>query len=262
MRSIAGLLLLAAGPALAAPPAATDPWARVPKLTTSCYSGSDPFTQAVDQAYDSLQEENYRQQAINSAIDEQLTRLDPMEKQNRMQAFLMKSPQDAMKYMQTIQSVGIAFSEETTRDNEAQQQLDAELEGILAKNKTALDQATGPLFAKLRALPDGEASTAASNAEATRLAAQVTAEYERRCPGSWGAAGTVNAWFAKYKTHLQQDHISSLLKLDDQKTAQYRIFGIPSESYRSTIPNETVLSYLDRMRKVFGQRWDKPYLPN
>jgi hypothetical protein len=65
---VAGLVsaqLLAATPA-----AAPDPWTRVPALPTGCFASQDTWWDRNNAAIDSVQQDHYRQNDVNSAIEQ------------------------------------------------------------------------------------------------------------------------------------------------------------------------------------------------
>lgn len=88
---------------LAAAPA--DPWSKVPQLPTGCYSAQDDFATNKEVAIETLKAEAVTQEEGNQKIADQLTEQnnqDPMKMAAAMQEAMMKDPQNAMKYMETM----------------------------------------------------------------------------------------------------------------------------------------------------------------
>ena len=80
-----------------------DHWSFVPPLATSCFA-DDEFLEKVDAARTAIDAETERQRKINAAAKERFDNMDMAEKAQRMQAFMMKDPQAAMKMMQGEQA--------------------------------------------------------------------------------------------------------------------------------------------------------------
>jgi hypothetical protein len=246
------LLLL---PALqAASPAPSDPWAKVPKLPTACYSGDDPSQKEIDTAIDALNQEITRQAEINQGIENRLSEIDPEKKASMMQEYMMQNPQEAMKVLQAQQAEGQSMGGDQARDQEAQAKLDEELKEIQSKYKTALDTATRPLFNRLHSLPDGEAATPESEAEARALIGKINTEYEKLCPTWWGASSPFPGWLKRYQDHLVKNHIPYLEALENNKAIQYKMFGVEAKDFRPTVSMETVVDYLKKTTAIYSKR--------
>ena len=179
-------LLLACTGAAAAQTAAHDPWSRVPAMPTSYYS-DDNFVDLVSQQYDSVNSDIDKQAELNAKIKQSFDQMDVTQKMQRMQAYMMKNPQEAMKTMQAMQAAASTTTGGTTAAN------NMKLLQELAVHKTnfneTLDKALKPLQArqeeiiKTRTQPSGEAGsefkTAADAAQYTALVQQENTEYEK-----------------------------------------------------------------------------------
>ncbi|HKQ61235.1 MAG TPA: hypothetical protein VJS92_08075 [Candidatus Polarisedimenticolaceae bacterium] len=151
MRQLLALaLLLGAG----APAAAQDGWSRVPPLPTACYFEEDGFSQRIAAAIEAVRDERGRQQGINDALAKQMGQGDPMEATRRMQEFMMKNPEQAMKRMQTIQSQGNQIQQRSAADVAASRKQDADLEALVQRYDAAVDARLGPLYARRRNLSE------------------------------------------------------------------------------------------------------------
>ena len=95
-------------------PTAADPWSRVPAFPTSCYSNDD-FGDKLTKALDAITVDLARQTKINEDIKAKFDAMDMSEKARRMQAFMMKDPQQAMKYMQAMKSASGAVVQEPVK---------------------------------------------------------------------------------------------------------------------------------------------------
>jgi len=199
-------------------------------------------------------------QEQNDAINEGLSQLDPMETQSRMQTFLMKNPQDAMKYVQESQAVGAAVQEAVPRNAARQQQLDDEYAALNSKYDSELQAALAPFEAKIRALNinDGEGGNPPSViAQWATLIKKENEAYEKLCPEWWSPAGRFPTWLRAYKTFQQQD-VPLWERSDAAKKKNYEIMGIPAAGFRSTSGMEAVRTYMRKVSDVFGLRRLRP----
>jgi len=260
MRSvITALCIVAASVVMAAAPAAPDPWLKVPRPPTACYTSQDKYGDEIYAAIEALHQEISRQQEINDQLKAQLDALDPMERTSRMQNYLMQNPQEAAKVMQAVQDQGTAVQGAIQRSSDNEQKLQGELKDIQASYDAELDKLTGPLYANLKALGISESGTPQKTVDAgIVIVKKINAEYERFCPTWWGPSGPFNEWLKRYKAHLVQDRIPNPDDLEVQKTVQFTIFGIAADGFKTTIPQETVIDYMNQTLKIFNHR---PLMP-
>ena len=247
--------LLAPG-VFAAQPASSDPWARVPAFPTACYSEKDGFFDAVGKAREALDADLLKQQKLNSTLDESLKQLDPATTQARMQNFLMKNPQESLKYMQENQALGVAVQDAVPKNAARQQQLDDEYATLKSKYDSELAAVLAPIEAKIKALNinDGEGGNPPGVVEQWKaLVGKENEAYEKLCPEWWSATGRFPTWLAAYKT-FQQDEIPLWERSDAIKKKNYEIMGIPAASFQSTLGMEAVRTYMGKASDVFGLR--------
>ena len=257
--TVALCALVSASLGVAAPPAAPDPWAKVPKASTACYSSQDAFIQENEAAIEAMKQEVQKQQEVNEGLKAKLNAIEPMERASKMQSYMMQNPQEAMRLMQLQQKQGNAVLADVTKDNDAQLKLDNELKEIEARYKAALAKATEPIQAKMKTLYVGGEGARPEDIETARgLVKQINAEYEKACPQWWGASGAFQDWLSRYKQHLIQDRIPPLDASENDRAAEYKIYGIPADGFRSTIPMETVIQYMERSQRVLDGRWHEP----
>ena len=60
------------------------------------------------------------------------------------------------------------------------------------------------------------------------------------------------------KITLIQVHIPYLDDLENTRPIQYKMFGIPADSFRSTVIMESVTDYMVQAESVLGNRWPEP----
>ncbi len=179
---ITALCVLSASVVMAATPAAPDPWTKVPKPPSTCYTSQDKYNEEIDAAIEVMNKEISRQNEINNQVKAQLDNLDPMEKQTRMQNYLMQNPQEAAKIMQAAQEQGAAAEADINKDSGDEQQLQAELKEIQSRYDAALNKVIGPLYANLKSLGISESGTPQKTIDAgIVIVKRINAEYEKPC---------------------------------------------------------------------------------
>jgi len=244
---------------MAAAPAAPDHWTKVPKPPTACYTSQDRYSEEIYAAIEAMGQEIARQNEINGQVTAQLDSLDPMERQSRMQNYLMQNPQEAAKLMQAAQDQGAAVAAGINKDSENEQRLQDELKEMQSRYDAALHKVIGPLYSNLKALGISESGTQQKTVEAgIVIVKKINAEYERFCPEWWGASGPFNEWLKRYKEHLIEDHIPNNEDLETAKAIQFTMFGIPADKFQSTVAMETVIKYMSQTEKVFSHRLLRP----
>jgi len=257
--AITALCVLASSVALATAPAAPDPWLKVPKPPTACYTSQDKYNEEVYAAIDAMNQEIGRVKEVNDQVKAQLDALDPMEKQTRMQNFLMQNPQEAAKVMQAAADQGAGVGAAINRTSENEQKLQTELSEIQSRYDAARKAVIGPLYAELKALGISELGTPEQTIDAgVAVLKRINAGYEKLCPEWWGVAGPFNEWLKRYKDHLIQDDIPSDETVETAKAVQFGMFGIPADDFRSTAAMETVIRYMNQAVKVFEHRALRP----
>lgn len=257
---LAGLAVFLCPVAMGAPPAAQNPWAKVPAFPTGCYSSRDDFATKIAAAQEALPPEIYRQEQINKELQDRVKNMDPAQVSSAM----MKNPQEMMKIMQENQALGTANQETGQKDEEKRNRLDLELKDLVARYHSALDKARGPIDAKRKTLPlpSGEyAGERWAIAENIALTKKANTEYEKLCGEWWSASGPFLGWLKRYRDYLVQDHIPRQEKSDDIAMGTVRLMGASTASYRSTAAMKGVLDYMKRASEVFGAREAQPRVP-
>jgi hypothetical protein len=269
----------------ARPAVATGPWAKVPPLTTLCYQytgeAADPFYAQLDSAKAAVSADLEKQNVINAKIREDFQNIDPMEKAQRMQQWMMSNPQEAMAMAQAAQQAGAAAAQATTDLQTAVQQEEAKKapwNALVKSYEDARIAAYAPLGPRHKALYSqlgyeystarkdllrpwvqfgedwGNEITPAAYSEGEALNAAYDRAYESICPQWWGANGKFQAYLKQEKDRLVNERIPELEKADAQKVQQYAIMSTPTAAYRSTAQLQAVGEYLDLLSKVYNER--------
>lgn len=268
------LALLWAASALAA----TDPWARVPPLSTLCYGyigeNEEPFFGKLEAAKAAIQAEREKQDAINAKIEEDFRAIDPMEMASRMQQWMMDNPDEAMKFMQGQQAMAEQVTADVAALQERAQAREAEWNTLVKRYEDARIQAYGPVRTRLDALRgfkttdrkellypwfSGDTGTShAALAKGELINADADKAYQSICPQWWGTNGQFHAYLKRQRDWFIKERIPELERGDAPRLQQYAIMNTPAASYRSTADLQGVAEYLDLVRKVFNERDGKP----
>lgn len=254
--------------------AARGPWAKVPALSTLCYSYAgeerEPFYGKVEAAKAAIAADLEKQEAINAKIQEEYQGIDPMEMASRMQQWMMSNPEEAMKFMQGAQAAAQAVPEELAATEEETKARDAELKALLTSYEDARIQAYAPVEARYSALTGrkrtdrkellhlqftGDPSDSQARwVEGEAIDAAADKAYQALCPSWWGANGKFHAYLKEQKDWFVQKRIPDLEKFDAPKLQQYAIMNTPTATYRSTAELQAVAEYLDLVWNVFNAR--------
>jgi len=271
----AGLLLCAplAQSATPAAPAATGPFAKIPAQPTTCYMPeTETFYTKLEAAKEAVTADMQRQEGINNGIAERFQSIDPMEKAQLMQQWMMDNPQEAMAYMQGIQNVQTEDLPKVKADQAAEAKFRTDRDALTASYQAAMKKLNAPFDARMddlnkRSAADngctwgmGECSPPAwALAEFAVLQKERDAAYAAACPGWWGATGQITAYFKRYKDWLTGTHVPYMVSLEVHRTNQYAIFNTPAASYRSLEPYQSAIEYMDALYPVYQMRPARPH---
>ena len=246
-----------------APPA--DHWKLVPAIPTSCFA--DGFSERIDAARTAMDAEMEKQQKINEAAKAQFDAMDMMERSRRMQAFMMKDPQAAMKMMQAEQAAGTKVNAAIAEAGESTSRLEAELKQLQDAFRSATEQSVKPVLARQKQLVDtktiavGEAAisiftNAADYAQYVQLIAEENAAFEKACAPFFGANGSFHKWASRYRTEVVDKLIGDNAG-DSFMIAQMQAMDLPGGGYKSTTPLQQANNFASRLRTVWGIRPSK-----
>jgi hypothetical protein len=268
---------LAFASALQAQPA-PGPWAKVPALPTACYLSQDQYFEQNDAALAAVQKDHYRQNDINSAINQKMKdalKADPMLMAQALQQKMMEDPQNAQKYMEQMLQQGQAAQTEVPAQIEKEKQIEAEGEALIKQYKGALAKALGPGNARWTALKkkyglDDDATHPGELGVADWVWAEwgvILREwdqgYQANCAQWWSATGPIQGYLKRYKTFLVTERIPYEKKMgDDPWLDQYAMLGVSTAGYRTTTDYEAAEDYLKMARSLFGERNHAPRCSN
>ena len=258
---LAALLLAVASLDAAAQTATADPWRKVPAAPTTCYP-DDGLADRIDKAITELNTEITRQSQVNADLRKRFDAMDMSERAQRMQAFMMKNPQEAMKILQAEQAAGAKATSDVTAVNETVKRLSQQLASDQASFKEAVDKAVKPIqdkqqvMMKTRTKPRGEAGvmfiTEADKGQYLALIQQENAAYENVCASYFGAGGRFQTYLSNYRT--QAIEVLHPVDANDPIVLQMSIMDSPTGGYRSTSAMQGVQTYLQVFRNVYGVR--------
>jgi len=262
-------LFLVSATTLAQAPVAS-PFAKLPALPTTCYAEGDTFSDKVAAATKATQAEMERQKAVNQQIEEEFNNIDPMVKAQKMQQWMMSNPQEAMKWAQAQQQIGAEAQTVGPELNAAAMQFESEKKAVVAGYESALKQSAAPADARMEAMnaklgPSGcgvgdtECSPEPWVVEEFNAIQKLRdTGYQGVCATYWSATGKVSGYLKRYRDWLSTTWMPSLIKADEVRLSQYAIMNTPAASWKSTIPQETALKYLETARGLYAQRLTGP----
>jgi hypothetical protein len=255
----------------------TDPWARVPAFTTQCFQNvddqPDPFYAELEAAKAANQAELEAQQAVNTAIEEDFRNIDPMEKAQRMQQWMMNNPEEAMKFAQAQQAAPDPSQvspapQQATRDEEwnalvkdyedarlaAYAPAEARRKALAGKVGYAYSSAREDLLNPFMGFTEDPSVSTTDWGAGEAISAEFDRAYQELCPQWWGADGKFQAYLKSQKDWFISQRIPELESMDAPKLQQYAIMQTPTASYRSTADYTAVNEYLDLALKAANQR--------
>ena len=264
-------LLAAQGRAPAAA-RATGAWARIPALPTGCYSGADDFGARLASGIEATKADRESHAERKEALRAKLAAIPPMEVAQRMQAYMMKHPEEALAASQTLHSTSTAASAARMQDGGDYYKAQ-EFKQFAPNFREALAAAIAPSEAALAAHIEAKATwdahhfffTFAAPADETRLMALVAeqnAAYERLC-GAWLVGnGTIPAWMRTYHGYLADELVPTLEASDRASMAQVRmLLGDEMGEYSSREALDAVLDYLQKASAMNDLRLAQKYGP-
>ena len=269
-RLMVGCMAVLVGPsAMAAAPAARDPWALVPPFPSGCYA-EDDFSAKIDEASGAVNAEIDRREAINKVVSDRFKQIEPAELATKMQEYMMSNPEAAMKLMQANADLSQTASDATVKTQENLEKLFPELQQLEKQYKTAVATARAPFDSKFKTLDKraqkdlvarGESWVYAPWAvkEYNALTDQWNAEYQKVCRSWWPAGGKFPAWLSSYKESLVRDLIPASEE-GDRVAAGFLVImaGAPEASWQSTAGWILIRDYLRQTNTVFAGRSPRP----
>lgn len=243
-----------------------DPWKRVP-APTSCYV-NDGYAEKLDQAREAIAADMEKQNELNATVKEKFEAMDMREKMSRIQAYMMKDPQAAMKMMQAQQAGAESMRSDITQSAADAEALSKELETVTANFNAAANAVAKPFQAKRNELIKAKAKTTMEGASFAfesqadidsylALFAQENVAYEKMCEPFFGPNGAFTNWLSAYRTKVVQKTIDGGVAQDAIIAGQMIIMDTPTGGYRSTAPLKGVRDYMQQVIQVYAVRRHK-----
>jgi hypothetical protein len=264
-------LLAAQGRAPAAAPA-TGAWTRVPALPAGCYSGADDFGARLASAIEATKADRESHDERKEVLRAKLAAVPPMEVAQRMQAYMMKHPEEALAASEASHATSTAASAARMQDGGDYYKAQ-EFRQFAPNFREALAAAIAPSEAAIAAHIDAKATwdahhfffefkAPADEARLLELVAQQSAAYERLC-GAWLVGnGTIPAWMRTYRSYLTDELVPTLEASDRAAMAQMRmILGDEMSEYSSREALDAVLDYLEKASAMNDLRLAAKYGP-
>lgn len=253
-----------AAPSSGARAAAAEAWKLVPVLSTQCFT-NDGFDEKLVEADRRIAAALERQEAANEPVIARFQNMDMSEKMQRMQGFMMKNPEAAMKMMSGAQALGASAAAEIPEASAASDRLDMELKALEARFKQTLAEAAKPALAKqtqwvgAKTVPVGEVgapmfTNAADHAHYTELVAEENAAVEKACTAYFGAGGQVHQWIERYRSEVIDKVLAMEVANDEAILAQMQAMELPSDGFRPAAPLKRAGEFVRKLSMVYGMR--------
>jgi hypothetical protein len=236
-----------------------DPWKRVPATPTSCFADDD-FSTKLNATRQQTVSDLIAQDEANVKAKERFDAMDMSERARRMQAYMMKNPQEAAKMLQATQDVSESNTSTTLEVAKVSERLDKELAEHKSAFDAAVDKAVKPVQARLDALVKAKTvgdviavfPSAADHAQYVALIGEQNAAYERACAPYFAAKGKFHVWLDSYK----QDVIDKMIAAEEASTAavavQMQIMDVPMDVTSGKLRG--VREYLRNLYNITGYR--------
>jgi len=250
-----------------------DPWKKVPATPTTCFA-DEAFDAKVQAASQEMIADKDRQQALNARILERFNAMNPMERMNRMQAWMMKNPQAAAKMIEASANLGTEAGTAMPQLAATGERLEKERDGHKKALDAAIDDALKPLRAKEAALVKtktklvGEAQvpvfpTDAGYAEYVAVIGEENAAIEKACVPFFGAKGKFPTWLEQFRTEVADKEAAFSAASDAATMQQVAIIETPDGGFQSLGVFESARHYLRQLDTISRYRHRKltPTIP-
>lgn len=266
-RNIGAVVVMMLGSATsAASQSAPNPWNKVPSAPTTYFADRD-FSRRLQDISVEIGDAKSKQEEINNDIEAKYGKLDMQEIMQRMQAFMAKDPQKAMKMMQAQQAAATQIRSDVLSGDEAKTERNSEFEKLSAAFKAEMEAAAKPFRAQreeikktgtVTVIEHGTSpwyfKTKAAEAAYNEQVDKENAEISARSVAWFGPGGKFTAWLASYRATVLDPNARAEEANDEIKSAQMAIMETPTAAYRSTALLKAVREYLEVMGKVYELR--------
>ncbi len=245
----------------------TDPWQRVPALPTSCFA-DDGMETTFRELRAVIEDDFRRQRELNLELRKKFENMDVMEKTQRMQAYMQKNPQEAVKMMQAQEQTATGMSADASGAAADREKLMAQRDQLKIAFAKAISDGAGPVEARIQQYVDAKTvlageigrgfPTKAAYDGYVELIAQRNAAYEKACAPVFGAGGSYHTWMADYKTKVAKKLAAASDAQDGIVAQQMVIMQAPTgPGFRPLGPFMSARDYLREAQTVFSIRESK-----
>lgn len=133
----------------------TDPWQRVPALPTSCFA-DDGMETTFRELRAVIEDDFRRQRELNLELRKKFENMDVMEKTQRMQAYMQKNPQEAVKMMQAQEQTATGMSADASGAAADREKLMAQRDQLKIAFAKAISDGAGPVEARIQQYVDAK----------------------------------------------------------------------------------------------------------
>jgi len=257
--------------------AVSDPWSKVPALSTACFSSQDQWPGKNDAAIETVHASMTAQNEKNTALDQQANQAlseNPMAMAQAVQQAMLDDPANAQKLIEKMTRNGQQAQTEVPAQMDKEKQIEAESKALLKQYDAALTKAMGPAQARWNAyqkrmgwevepgfayVPDPSWPRSAWQEWAAVQKDRDTA-YAATCAQWWSATGQFQGYMKRYKSYLVQERIPYEKKLiDEPKLDNFRMLSVPAGDYRTTTDMDAAIDYMKMASSMYGHRMSDPF---
>lgn len=245
---------------LAAQTPAANPWQRVPALTTSCRP--DEFPQVVSALHETMKGELATLKDANEKVKDRFNSMDAGERMSRLQAYMMKNPQEAAKVAEAMagstraQATNIMSADaDKTAMQEQFKALEKEFRGAMDASTKPFKEKQGQMIsAKSQPYAGGYRFTSKADQDAYMdLLKQEDAAYDKACVPYFGVGGKFPTWLTEYRTKVAAKVAEATDASDSDLITNLKMFDI--SGFRATGQLTAVLDYLEKLGVVYAVRY-------
>jgi len=246
-----------------------DPWASLPQMPGSCFSGQDNFAASLETSLEQLEQQIVSQDAVNAEIKDQAFstgeegETDMMALAQRMQQYMLDDPDKAMQMMQNLQVASQTGTDDTLASLEREQEFAPALDKQLAAYDAAYQSMYDSFRSKFEGLPTGEGEGGTfylpeARGDLRRISGEANAEYKALC-AKWFQSGPLLGWLEEYRGYLVDDRIPRQEQSDDLMREQYEFQRVDVTSFHSTAAMKAARDYGRKLERIFGKRREQPF---
>jgi hypothetical protein len=254
------VLVLGAVSGAGAQQAITDPWTLLPPLPTGCFVGEGDYFDKTGAIMQQMKDEIAAQKEKNEKILEKFRAMDAGEQMRRMQEFMMKNPQEAMKIMQAQADAATDVNTMLAEVQAVTKPLLDERDALRKRFTAEAEAVVKPVQARRQVLVDTRTNpsheghdwkTPADERAYRAMIDEENAKYEAMCRPFVAEDGPFHKWMARYKEEVVDKQAAVEKSHETTISSAFVPMGLMTEGYRNMDQFKAVVEYL----RMVGETW-------